>query len=113
MSAPVSSYSSVRSVRLTRRGRIVLVAMAASVALVGLWGTAPEGAGAAPAGVRRVAQTSSGESVTVGRGDTLWVIATRTRPGADPRITVSQIMDVNGLTDPIVQPGQRLWLPVR
>lgn len=101
-------------VRLTRRGRIVLIATAASVLLVALWSTAGrwaaagarEGAGARSAGPGL-------EVVTVGRHDTLWEIADRNRPGVDPRLTVERIIQLNGLSGGIIQPGERLRLPAR
>jgi LysM repeat protein len=46
-------------------------------------------------------------------GDTLWVIARRAVPDADPRITVQRIVDLNGLTGTAVVPGQQLALPSR
>jgi hypothetical protein len=99
-------------VRLTRRGRIMLIAVVATALLGGLWLTAGRWALAGSTGERvRPPSTARLESVTVGRNDTLWEIAARTRPGVDPRITVRRIIDLNGLPDPIVHPGQRLLLP--
>jgi hypothetical protein len=99
-------------VRLTRRGRIVLIVTVAAVLLGGLWLTAGRWALAGANGERAQApSTARLESVTVGRDDTLWEIAARTRPGVDPRITVRRIIDLNSLPDPIVHPGQRLLLP--
>jgi hypothetical protein len=100
-------------VRLTRRGRIVLIVAVAAVLLGGLWLTAGRWALAGSNGAERprAASTARLESVTVGRHDTLWEIAARTRPGVDPRITVRRIIDLNSLPDPIVHAGQRLLLP--
>jgi LysM domain len=99
-------------VRLTRRGRAVLVTVAAAMLLAGFWITAGRGQeagaslpGAAPAQPR--------ETVIAGDRDTLWAIAVRTRPGVDPRITVQRLIDINELNDGIIQPGQRLILPGR
>jgi hypothetical protein len=100
-------------VRLTRRGRAVLVSVVAVALLAGLWLTAGRGAVATPSGVGRAPAGSARETVTIGPGDTLWTVAARSRPGVDPRITVQRIMDVNGLADPIVHPGQRLRMPSR
>ena len=99
-------------VRLTRRGRVVLVVVAAMVLLVGLWLTAVRGAVAglgSDAGARMADQGL--QSVTVGEHDTLWAIASRNRPGVDPRRTVQRIIDLNGLPGAIIQPGQQLRLP--
>lgn len=98
-------------VRLTRRGRVVLVALAATLLLVGFWVTAGRGqeAGASPS----VAPSRPREAVIAGDHDTLWAIAVRTRPEVDPRITVQRLIDINGLDDGVIQPGQRLTLPGR
>ena len=90
--------------RLTRRGRVVLVVLAAAILLVGLWVTADRGAAAGDRG-------PAPEMITVRSHDTLWGIATRTRPRLDPRTAVQQIMDRNGLSGVIIQPGQRLAVP--
>ncbi|MFC4052339.1 LysM peptidoglycan-binding domain-containing protein [Actinomadura syzygii] len=101
-------------VRLTRRGRAVLIGFAATVTLVGLWLNVGQGAfagdgggGGGGSGAPRPART-----VVVGPGDTLWGIASAADPGADPRRVVQRIIDLNGLGgDPIVLPGQELRLP--
>lgn len=51
------------------------------------------------------------ETVTVAPGDTLWGIAARRYPAADPREKVVQIERVNSLDGPVIEPGQRLRLP--
>ncbi|HEX6470341.1 MAG TPA: LysM peptidoglycan-binding domain-containing protein [Streptosporangiaceae bacterium] len=115
---PPHRVTEVRSagVRLTRRGRAVLIITVAFGLLGGLWLTAGRGAfagsGDGRGGAAR-AQAAPRESVIVGRHDTLWEIATRARPEVDPRITVHRIIDLNSLSGPIVQPGQRLLLPAR
>ncbi|XRQ12811.1 LysM peptidoglycan-binding domain-containing protein [Actinomadura welshii] len=107
-----SPHSDRTPIRLTRRGRIVLVAFAATVTLVLLWLTVGPGALAGD----RESRTSStpGNSVVVGPGDTLWEIAADADPGTDPRLVVQRIIDLNGLAgDPTVHPGQELRLPTR
>lgn len=102
--------------RLTRRGRVVLIVTVALALLGGLWLTAGRGALAGAAGDKAgpaSASASARESVVVGHHDTLWEIASRARPDVDPRITVRRIIDLNSLPGPIVQPGQRLLLPGR
>lgn len=115
MAATARKVTNVRrdgGVRLTRRGRVVLILLVASIVLVGLWLTAGRGAVAGapepqgPAGAGRGRQM-----VTVGGRDTLWDIAVRNRPAVDPRVTVQQIIDLNALPGAIIQPGQRLALP--
>src|SRR5438132_9732459 len=43
------------------------------------------------------------ETVTVARGDTLWTIAARRYPDADPRQMVGEIESANGLADPAIE----------
>lgn len=106
-----SPHTDRAPIRLTRRGRAVLVALPATVTLVALWLTVGPGAlagdGGGHGGPSRPACT-----VVVGPGDTLWGIAAAADPGADPRRTVQRIMDLNGLGgDPVVRPGQEIRLP--
>jgi len=56
-------------------------------------------------------RTPASPTVVARPGDTLWSIAVRARPDADPRVTVEHIIDANGLGSPVIQPGQRLVLP--
>jgi nucleoid-associated protein YgaU len=95
-------------VRLTRRGRAVVV-----LALTGgLLGGAASVASASFAGADRGAPgTPQLRHVIVRPGDTLWGIAAKAAPGADPRATVQRIVDLNGLRDTTVEPGQQLVLP--
>ena len=99
--------------RLTRRGRVVAVlglVVAASLvsALVFVLALGPaSGRSAAPA----PAAGAAGSSVTVQPGDTLWAIASRVAPKADPRVVVQRIIDRNGLAGASIQAGQVLVLP--
>ncbi|MGI8627989.1 MAG: LysM peptidoglycan-binding domain-containing protein [Geodermatophilaceae bacterium] len=63
--------------------------------------------GAAPGGLVPAAASS----VTVESGDTLWSLAERLDPQADPREVIAAIMTLNGLDTPTLQPGQVLLLP--
>ncbi len=96
------------SVRITRRGRLVLLALVAvlAFALVSL------GQGAASAGP---ADGGAGEPVSaswvVQPGETLWVIAERVDPQTDPRETVARIVAMNDLPSSSVQAGQELQIP--
>lgn len=99
-------------VRLTPRGRVVVVAAVALVLLTAFWLGARRGAGATSGGDRTVDRAVP-ESVIVGRHDTLWTIAVRARPGVDPRVTVQRMIDLNTLSGSIINPGQRVLLPSR
>lgn len=96
-----------RAVRLTRRGRAVLVALTLAVALaVGvLWASGS-------AATEHPAQT---RVVTVHTGDTLWDIsaaAAAATGGGDVRTTMGTIEDLNHLDSAVLQAGQRLRVPI-
>ncbi len=99
-------------VRLTTRGRVVVVGTVALALLAVLWLGARHGAGATSGG-DRTGRDVVPESVVVGRHDTLWTIAVRARPGVDPRVTVQRMIDLNALSGSIINPGQRVLLPSR
>ncbi|MBW3666655.1 MAG: LysM peptidoglycan-binding domain-containing protein [Actinobacteria bacterium] len=45
-------------------------------------------------------------------GDTLWAIAsTHTDPGKDIRVTVAEIIELSGVDDSSIRPGQVLRVP--
>lgn len=92
--------------RLTRRGVVVMsllvgIASAALVALAALAGRPAAGHDGGPA-------TRSPSVLTVHLGDTLWSIATRVAPDADPRAEVAELQRINHLPSPQLVPGQRL-----
>jgi nucleoid-associated protein YgaU len=99
-------FPAQRAVRLTRRGRLVLAVVAALVVagLVVAGATAAQASGPASA--------HGGDSrVFVQPGDTLWSIAQRTDPGADPQAVVADILQANHLPSSSVTVGQRIWVP--
>ena len=101
-------------VRLTRRGRVVLAAFAGvvSTAMVTLfWLSVAGGAQAASHGLRPGAAYQGMTQVVVRPGQTLWSIASRAEPAADPRLVIQQIIQVNGLNGSVIQPGESLWVP--
>lgn len=95
------------SLRLTRRGRLVVLLLALAVCAVGSLAIASSGAATG------TAQHAPVEYVTVLPGDTLWAIANDVAPDADPRDTVAEIVELNALPGSTVQAGQRLAVPVR
>jgi LysM repeat protein len=98
--------------RLTRRGRIVLIGLplvllaALLLSLAGLLNS--------PA---KAADTASGLSVTetvtvtVQPGESLWAIAVNAAPDRDARDTIADIVQLNNLEDGKVMPGQQLFVP--
>ncbi len=49
--------------------------------------------------------------IVVQPGQTLWSIASRAEPSADPRTVIQEIMTANALAGPTVTAGQLLWVP--
>ena len=93
------------SLRLTRRGRVVVLGflvLVASFASAVLFATASRASdpGAAPA-----------PTVVVRPHDTLWSIASRTSPRRDPSATVAEIRRLNGLPSYVIHPGDTLVVP--
>ena len=95
------------SVRLTRRGRMVIFVVA-FVAVLGL-------------GIALGTQAFAGETpgtpaptrvVMVGSGETLWAIAADAAGDGDVRAMVDRIEDLNALDGGMVVAGQRLRVPV-
>jgi fermentation-respiration switch protein FrsA (DUF1100 family) len=91
------------AVRLTRRGRLVLLA----VLLVLVGGLAVVIAPASDA----AGPPTPPRTVVVHRGDTLWSIAARYVPGGDPFATIEEIRRLNGIDDYTVFVGESLVLP--
>lgn len=102
-----------RSVRLTRRGRVVATgsaAVLATVAAVLLWIGSSGGARAAEHGPARAGYRGM-TRVVVRPGQTLWSIASAAEPWADPRSVIQQIMQANALSGSAISPGETLWVP--
>ena len=91
--------------RLTRRGRIVLVVAVALLVLLGARvGSAVAGSAGEPEEVR---------VHVVAAGETLWDhAAALASPGEDLRDVVARLVELNGLSSSGLQAGQRLLLPV-
>lgn len=102
----MSDNRNAPSVHLTARGRLLLVLTLVAVlfAAFSLGRTASE-----------AADTTAPEpalvQVTVQSGETLWGVAQRIAPHADPRQVVQVIRDVNDLDSSALQVGQQLLLP--
>jgi hypothetical protein len=102
------------SIRLTRRGRVVVgtligIGVAALAAIIWL-----AVAGQAQASGNAKAGRPAGGTVArvvVQPGQTLWGIAAKVDPGADPRTIIPQIVDMNALGSTAISVGQVLWVP--
>jgi LysM domain len=101
--AAIGVVPQVAPVRLTRRGRIVVL-VALVLLAIGLAAlAAAPGEAADPAGVS--------PTTVVAPGDTLWSVAERWSPGRDRFRTIDEIRRLNGIGDYTVHPGQRLLMP--
>lgn len=98
--------------RLTGRGRRLLVAVVVALLVLVAFG-AGRSTAASAAGAAAGAAGASASVVTVGPTDTLWQLAAAVAPGADRRAVVERIMAMNGLRSPVLVPGQRLRVPAR
>jgi len=97
------------TLRLTTRGRIVVVALLIAPLLIAI-----------SLLFRSQVDASSDSSeprpypvIVVQPGDTLWTIAGRVAPDRDPRAVIHQIREINGLPGASIEAGQRLAVPPR
>jgi LysM domain len=105
-----SATAAAPPLRLTRRGRIVLTGF--FVIVVGLiWLAAAGGAAATGSGVSPGGYGQHLSQVVVEPGDSLWSIAARAQPNADPRLVIQEITHLNALPDAGIAAGQQLWVP--
>ena len=93
--------------RLTRRGRLVVLVLTAVLLLGAGWLLPQAGVGAAS---ERDARPAVGY-VVVQPGETLWDVAGRVAPDADRRDTIERILAMNKLRDAGVGAFQRLAVP--
>jgi LysM repeat protein len=101
---PTARSEARNPVRLTRRGRVVLVlGLLAALLLVGFMLGQVSSSSAAGQPVTN--------TVVVHSGDTLWSIAARVAPQRDPRGVVAQLMVLNHLHGAVLEVGERLSVP--
>ena len=94
--------------RLTRRGRLVVVLVFLAVlmgAVLALSGYSAASDSRGPAQPTR--------TVVVEEGETLWGIASRTAAGRDVREVVHELEELNALPGPELVEGQRIAVPTR
>jgi hypothetical protein len=99
--------------RLTRRGRIVLAVLTVVLATVVITviGMAAAGGAQATNHGKAGAGYQGMRQIVVQPGQTLWSIAAKVEPAADPRLVIAQIMTANSLTSTVVQAGELIWVP--
>jgi len=98
-------------VRLTGRGR--LVATGVSALVIGLLSVTLATTAQATHGKHGETGTYDRNlaTVTVAPGDSLWSVAEASDPGADPRLVIERIRQLNALTGDQLRPGEVLWVP--
>ncbi len=95
------------AVRLTRRGRVVVVIAALLVAFaIGVFVTA-----AGSVATQRPGTPEPTRIVQVGSGDTLWEIASGLAADGEVRAMMEEIKHLNALESADLQAGQRLVVP--
>jgi hypothetical protein len=93
-------------VRLTRRGRLVLVLATLALAF-GAFTLMSD-----PAASTKAAHHAAAEQVVVEPGQTLWDIAQSVAPGEDTRVVIAEIVDLNSLGSAgDIRAGQPLYVP--
>jgi len=93
------------TVRLTRRGRVVVFGLT----LLALLALAFVGAGLSGAAGEQGHLVT--HTITVAPGDTLWDIASQASDGGDVRVMEQEIKDLNGLDSGMLIAGQHLQIP--
>ncbi len=94
--------------RLTRRGRVIVLVAVIALAFGAL--TLLGGPAASTGGVHH----SVARTVVVDPGQTLWDIASTVAPDKDPRQVIAQIVALNSLADPgSIRAGQPLYIPAQ
>jgi hypothetical protein len=100
--------------RLTRRGKIVLIGIPLvllAALLLSLAGFLNSPAKASDSAADL--SVTPTVTITVQPGESLWAIAGSIDPGRDARDVVADIVQLNNLTAGTVQPGQQLFVPTR
>ncbi len=93
--------------RLTRRGRVVVVLLLLGLLLALFTVLGPRSAATRDSGAPVATRT-----VEVGPGDTLWGIASTVAEPGEVRETVHRIQELNALTGPGLRVGQEIAVPV-
>jgi cell division protein YceG involved in septum cleavage len=107
MFAPTALRRPRSTVRLTRRGRVVVLLGALLLAFaVGVFVTA-----AGSVAAQDAAPESATSIVQVTPGESLWSIASDLAGDGDVRSMMTRIEKLNGLDSTTVQAGQRLVVP--
>jgi LysM repeat protein len=105
---PDRSVAASSHLRMTKRGRAVLLtAVATPLVVVALAFGINAGNATATSSSTPLAR------VTVVGGETLWGVARQIAPNADPRDVVADLMSVNRLSSADIHPGEQLSIPAQ
>ena len=96
--------------RMTQRGRAVLIAAVATPLVIGAMMFAVNGGQATAS---REGSDVAFSYVTVASGESLWQLAGELAPTADPREVIDQIVQLNQLASSDVFAGQELAIPAQ
>ena len=105
-----ATASSLPPLRITRRGRAVLTAAVSIPLAVGALFIALNGGMATALGDFGQG-TGQFQQVTVQSGQSLWQLAEKLAPSADPRDVIADIVHLNQLPGADVHAGQTLAIP--
>ncbi len=115
MTAITMGFQPTSHLRLTARGRAVLTTLAAIPLVVAAFFIATNG-GSATASLDstvNAADAASYQYVTISAGESLWAVAQRIAPTADPRDVIDDILSFNGMSSAELVPGQRIAIPTK
>lgn len=104
-----TSSAGFTRLRMTTRGRRVLIALIVLPLVIAAFFAALNGG---QAGASNESVSDSSTYITVGSGESLWQIAERVAPSADPRDVVDALVSYNHLEGDI-QAGQRVAIPAQ
>ena len=107
---PARTRSVEPRLHLTKRGRTVFTTLAAVPLVIGALVFALNGGGAAAS---LSGSDASFQYVTVASGQSLWQVAARLAPQADPRDVIAQLVQLNQLKSADVFAGQQLAIPAQ
>jgi hypothetical protein len=110
LGAPNTRSALSAPLRLTRRGRVVVSAVAALLVTVIFLLAAAAAQATSHAPSPRAARQSLVQ-VVVRPGQSLWSVAENADPDQDTRAVIHQIIDLNALNSDVVVAGQQLWVP--
>jgi hypothetical protein len=113
MTAITMGYGPSSHLRLTSRGRAVFTTLAAIPVVIAAFLIATNG-GTASASLESTfdsTQAASYTYVTINAGESLWAVAQRIAPSADPRDVINDILVFNGMSSAELVPGQRIAIP--